>query len=70
VHGTPYLFQVTLAVLSLLSDTLLQMDMSEINNVFKSFRDDELAGKEGSQACNYLPPDDLIISESYKFVIN
>jgi hypothetical protein len=33
------------------------MDMGEINDLFKSFRDDELAGKERNQARNFLPPD-------------
>lgn len=41
VHGTRYIFKVTVAILKLIEEDLLRLDMQGINDYFRSFKDDE-----------------------------
>ena len=43
VHGSIYIFQVSLAILRLIEKPLLSYDLDGINQFLKSFKDDELA---------------------------
>lgn len=64
VHGTRYVFQVSIAILRLIQQDLLQLDIQGVNDYFKSFKDDDqLNGK-------LLPPTEQIISESFKVKLN
>ena len=55
------MFQVSLAILKLVQDDLLELDFGDINEYFKTFKDEEDTG-------NYklLPDFEKIISEAYK----
>ncbi len=41
VYGTRYIFKVTIAILKLTEADLLQLDISGINDYFRSFKDEE-----------------------------
>jgi hypothetical protein len=66
VHGTLYLFQVSIAILKLIKEDLLIRDMDSINKLFSSFKDNEKAGSDSGHNAYFLPPDEDIIRESYK----
>lgn len=71
MHGTRYLFQVSIAILRLVQDDLLMMDLSGINDYLKSFKEDEKIAYQsgGSLAAigsSRLPPYEKIIAESLK----
>jgi hypothetical protein len=73
VHGTRYLFRVTIAILKLAEEDLLHLDISGINEYFKAFKDDE--NPAGSGGANYqphklLPDHETIIKESLKIKIS
>jgi hypothetical protein len=76
VYGTRYIFQVSLAILKLIEDDLLQLDLSGINDYFKSFKDDDNHQTASPQAGapfahkSLLPPIETIISESLKIKLN
>jgi hypothetical protein len=55
---------VTLAILKLCEEELLQLDMSGINDYFKSFKNEENGGSSA-----LLPPIETIIDESFKIKI-
>jgi len=40
-HGTVYIFKVAIAILKLIEPEIIKLDLSKINDVFKSFKDDE-----------------------------
>jgi hypothetical protein len=65
VYGTRYIFQVSIAILRLTQHDLIHLDISDVNDYFKSFKDDE-TGKSSK----LLPPFEVIISESYKVKID
>lgn len=65
VFGTRYIFQVSIAVLRLTQHDLINLDISDVNDYFKSFKDDD-SGKSSK----LLPSFETIISESYKVKIN
>lgn len=56
------MFQVALAILKLVQHHLLELDFGEINEYFKTFKDEEETG--GSY--KLLPDIEKIISEAYK----
>jgi hypothetical protein len=71
VFGSRYLYQVTIAILKLLQDTLLERDMDEINTLFGNFRDNTNAGNAiGNNDAYFLPPDEDIIREAAKVNLN
>ena len=55
------MFQVALAILKLVQHELLELDFGEINEYFKTFKDQEDTG-----AFKLLPDFEKIISEAYK----
>jgi hypothetical protein len=61
VHGTHYLFKVTIAILKLIESDLLQLDISDINDYFRAFKDED-----SSQSRKLLPDFEVIIKESLK----
>lgn len=44
--GTRFIFNVSLAILRLVEDRLLELDMEEINMIFKLFKKDELVNDD------------------------
>ena len=60
-EGTKFMFQVALAILKLVQHHLLELDFGEINEYFKTFKDEEDTG-----AYKLLPDFEKIISEAYK----
>ena len=44
--GTRFMFNVSLAILRSVEDRLLELDMAEINMVFKRFKRDEFVDEE------------------------
>jgi hypothetical protein len=75
VYGTRYLFQVSIAILRLIQNDLVQMDLSGINDYLKSFKDDEKVAYQGLSANSaigrqLLPPIETIIEESLKVKLN
>jgi hypothetical protein len=70
-YGSRYLFQVAIAILTLLEDTLLERDMEQINTLFGSFRDNTKAGNiMGNNDAYFLPPDEDIIKMAGKINFN
>ena len=64
VHGTSYLFRVTIAILKLTQDDLLRLDISGINDYFRAL-------KEESNGPNRVMPEiETIIKESLKIKLN
>ena len=41
VHGSIYIFKVAIAILQLVEEDLLKLDMAGINDYFKSFKEDD-----------------------------
>lgn len=73
--GTRYLFRAAIAILRLIQNDLLGLDMTEVNEYFKSFKTD--SGFESNGANNIgginhnpLPPIEAIIAESLKVKID
>jgi hypothetical protein len=64
VHGTRYLFRVSIAILKLIEADLLQLDISGINDYFRAFKDEE------SSQSKLLPDFEIIIKESLKVKIS
>jgi len=64
VHGTKYFFRVTIAILQLIEGDLLQLDISGINDYFRSFKEEE------SNNNKLLPDIEVIIKESFKVKIS
>ena len=60
-EGTKFMFQVALAILKLVQHHLLDLDCGEINEYFKTFKDEEDSGQY-----KLLPDFEKIISEAYK----
>ena len=60
-EGTKFMFMVALAILKLVQHELLELDFGEINEYFKTFKDQEDTG-----AFKLLPDFEKIISEAYK----
>ena len=48
VYGSIYIFQVSLAILKLLEEPLMERDLDGINKYLKSFKKDELAAYQGT----------------------
>lgn len=65
VFGTRYLFKATLAILKLLESELLKLDMQQVNDYFRAFRDEDK-----DTYSKLLPEIETIIKESYKVKIN
>jgi len=57
------MFQVSIAILRLIHDDLMKLDIQGVNEYFKSFKDEENNNK-------LLPPIETIIDESYKVKID
>jgi hypothetical protein len=64
VFGTRYIFRVTIAILRLVQNELFQLDISGVNEFFKSFKN-EVTGESKN-----LPPIEDIINESLRVRIN
>lgn len=64
VHGTRYLFRVTIAILKLVESHLYTEDISGVNDFFKSFKD------EATGQAKNLPKIESIIKESLKVKIS
>jgi len=62
-YGTRFLFNITLALLELLQDRLLTLDMCQIDEFFKLLKDDDHAEEK------QLPPCELIIDTAQKIDI-
>ena len=60
--GTKFFFKVALAILRLVESELIGLEMTEINEFFKSFID-------GNTSYKLLPDYEKIISEAHKFKI-
>jgi hypothetical protein len=60
-QGTRFMFKVGIAILKLTQHELLQLDISGVNEVFISFKDEK---------CKLLPGIELIIAESMKVKIS
>ena len=60
--GTRFFFKAALAILRLVEDDLMQLEMTDINEFFKSFID-------GNSSYPLLPDFEKIISEAHKFKI-
>ena len=58
-EGTKFMFQVALAILKLVQHHLLELDFGEINEYFKTFKDEEDTG-----SYKLLPDFEKIISEA------
>lgn len=58
------MFNISLSILSLLKDQLLDLDMCDINEFFKSLKDDSHLQSK------LLPPYELIIQEAVKIYIS
>lgn len=59
--GTKFFFKVSLAILKLIENDLIELDFTEMNEYFKKFKDEDGVGY------NLLPNFELIITEAHKF---
>lgn len=62
--GTRFIFNISLSILSLLKDQLIELDFGDINEFFKSLKDDSHLEEK------LLPPFEVIIQESVKIYIS
>jgi ABC-type siderophore export system fused ATPase/permease subunit len=63
-YGTKFIFNVTLSILKLLKNQLIELEFSEINDFFRELKDDRHLDQK------LLPPYETIIAEAQKIFIN